>query len=359
MSRVNSRLEEVARNLKSYSKSGAIVSLISEGRGRLADAADYLIDARNGLAIGSLNELGRVRHMLLIAEAAVGPVDYVIIPVLRSRTKSDHRYEKIIQRLLEELGIQEVTPLTIHHSLLGPLAVNHTFGHIPVFVFSPANRSLLTMSLLYHEIGHWVFSDLLDPDERSTLTQEIRQFAGKKVDSTEQALQEIAADVFAGLVGGYTFVSSLCCVLLGQQSLLATTDLYYPSPSLRIALARWASQHAGDPDATMRDPLMEAWDFYVAQSRKQGDLRDKLISSAASKDFTIHFAEVLASHGIRLSDTNAGLVGIRKDGPAIDPRSCTIPTLLRAACRFRATTDNSTYWKWELQVVKDLGLADK
>lgn len=358
--RVRKRLGDLSRHPEQHFPTHASSLILKESRDRLDRADKRLLDADKSLKIASDFELRTARGELLDAEAFASPVDWVFIPALRSRTPSDPRYEAFIERLLRELGFGRVSVLSTHFACIGsPLEVAHHSDGVPLFLFSPANRSFLTMSLLYHEIGHWAYWDVLDPGERNKLSEEIRLFAGNRAETTKDAVEEIAADVFAGLVGGYTYTSSFCCFLLGQHPLQTTRNRKYPSPEMRVQIARWASEYAEDPDAKLADPIFSAWDYFVAESRSIEDGTDALIEFEAVKDFTMRYTEFLVNRRIRLANTRTPRLRHTKKGRGIDDlRTCPVPTILREACRFRAEADTDSYWAWELDAVANLRLAD-
>ena len=182
-------------------------------------------------------------------------MERTVVPTLRTRTKSDPAYDELLSRFLTDLGLTLQKPVTSHMQAR-LLAVDHYYAEAPVFLFAPSVRSFEAISLLYHEIGHVVWEHVLTRTERSRLIGEINKFArAETVEPTMDALREIAADIFGGLVGGHPYCTNLCAFFLSKQRLYSRPNREYPSAAIRVPISRLASRLAGVPSEDLEDPL--------------------------------------------------------------------------------------------------------
>lgn len=342
-----------------------------------------------------------LRNDLGVAEWRIGTVERLIIPVLSSRTASDPKYDKFIGRFLTELRIGG-DPVTSHKQWhVQGLSIDMHFKQ-PIFVFMPSIRSFEALSLLYHEIGHLFWENILSDAEREHLRQSMRpldlrltrylhrvaelqqassnsqnvtkanpfevaternrsrirrakQNAWLQLKSLENLAGDIAADAFAGLVGGHAYTTAFCSFYLCRRTLDVADDAH-PPPIWRVWFTRLASEHSKSPAPETQDPLFVTWDAVLQLSAQRqaapGNLSRE--TDPATK-FLGQFKRTLRSHKVPLAGDATRHEF--KDTPRLDWKKARIPEILLVASKYKGTSAWRDYSAWERRVFPRIGLG--
>lgn len=366
--------------------------LATDGVRALFGKALYNIDkAERELAV-SVERLNQLRHddvrglatlyvELKSSEARIGAVDHIIVPVLSNRTKSDPKYDEFLARFISELKLGPQRPATSHKQwAVDTVHVDLWFGD-PIFLFSPSIRSFAVISLLYHEIGHFVWWKVFTLSERLELVQRMvslfrlthpqmpRRADGETPDELQQRLvyflretfaSEIAADAFAGLVGGHAFVSNLCAFALLRENITLPPSRKHPPAVWRVWFARLANRASGCPSEDLEDPLLDAWGAIVGLNEPvPEDTCPLLWNEKDAMSWLDAFKEVLNAHQIPLAGT-VKRPHFEDAIPRMRWRSVPVPTLLLAASKYKGNCESqSEYVRWERKVFSELGLTPK
>ena len=331
----------------------------------------------------------RVFLPLQVVEACVRAVDQKILPVLSSRTPSDPKYDDFITRFLSDLNLKHFSPVTSHkqHDVLG-LASDSAFRE-PIFFFSPSIRSLDALSLLYHEIGHIFYNYVVSKDRelhrpfmRRMLPLASNWIActqDQGVVANELSLRgieecfpslwrrrgEIAADAFAGLVGGHSYTSSLCNLFLLKGSPHTWKSPEHPPAAWRVWFSRRASRNGGSLDEDDSGPSFAAWEAALnlpenpatEAAPKPDDQPDKpelVNDDNAASGFLSHFSDVLETY------YNVPLAGGTRRPknwpPKLNWKQATVPEILLAGSKWRQRSDWEDYCGWERSIFPEINL---
>jgi hypothetical protein len=324
--------------------------------------------------LGNSNPWGDYQYNLLIyrnmvaAEQIVKQVEFESHPILASRSGSDTRYDFLLRDFFNERGLTELEPITCHRQIIqSPMRVCSLVPGHPVFFFLPSIRSFEALSLFYHEIGHafW-YHRFSEPDSQNGGAEDQRRKFNQLVNQIVELsrrkwlhgkFNEILADAFAGLVGGYTYCSSLCSSLftLDSEWRLKPEDRnsdIYPGPALRVKIATEAARIACCPAIKLNDPILHAWDDYCRYKEEKhysGGLEGLDLVSLSQCLEAIK--EYLRKNKVKLADS------IKPQYVTQDPALCTptdpIFAILLAAARYRSAQGyTDAYVRWEENLIK-------
>lgn len=240
-----------------------------------------------------------------------------------------------------------------------------------ILCFFPSIWSFSVITLLLHEIGHIVWDHCIQLNEKKKLTRGIlRAFphafgmADVQVLGTgdKKLCGEVAADMFAALVGGYAYGTSLCGFFMTKTNHWKKTAPGYLNIGDRIGLVRRACEYVV-PDCPGRDDSYwsaieglkkhldenpsHATSSQVHQQKGQNEAIGEIIKA---------FEKCLLALGVRLANTVTQLpVAHLEKGP--ETKGKTIRDSLAWAAKYRndcAAEDGSDYIKWEKEAMRDL-----
>ncbi len=357
-SRIRERLDRQKSDSDEFRSAGA-QALLKLAPGRVSRAEFLLHQAETDLAKDDQFLLVQIYLTLAEAEANLKAVERSILPPLLTRTKSDVSYDDFITRFLSDLNLTQFQPVTSHKQSR-VLAVDPWFKDNPIFAFSPTIRSFEFLSLLYHEIGHVVWWHVLEDQHRRKLLDEVRKFSAPlNIEPTMNAVQEIAADTFGGIVGGHPYITNLCSFFLSKQSLDEQPSKEYPSPVLRVWLSRRASEIADCPKEDLSDPLIDAWDELLRLRQRQlPEVVIPQVDPVAVVDFAFGFGEILRELGIPSCGEHSRLSYSADCAPRIDDNTSK-PALLLVASKYRSAIGWEKYRDWQNTVFEQLGLTHR
>lgn len=313
----------------------------------------------------------------MATELRIRTIEQKIIPILSSRTRSDPKYDLFVKKLLEELNIRKVDPITCHLQRDVPgLSVIATEFETPVFYFSPSIRSFDALRLLYHEIGHVFWEKRLAKQDRwrlltlmfplhhdwPRLSQSLgptNKITSKDIQNTPALMyvhmrqREIAADTFASLVGGHIYAPELAMLLSLRLGNVNITDPRYPEPAGRIWFSRLAADLVTPLNAT-KDPLYAAVDAVHAIRTKSAtnELRN---DEASAQKLCDEYRRILIKREVPLAPPFAPLPPRSAVPPTV--RGTSIREALAVATRYQCSVRWPIYRSWEQAMFNSIGLG--
>lgn len=357
-----------AKNLHSWAK-----RKIKEATQTLDRIPDYLQPWQDG----DLEGLAKLHGRLSAAEQMIKLVDQQALPILASRTASDPKYDQFVGQFLNDLCITdkdglEIAPITCHKQRGVPgLSIDHNTFRWPIFFFSPSIRSLDAMALLYHEIGHLFWTSVLEfepqrgfkfavlpldskwnskPAANLSLEQAYKSFP-----AIAQMHEEIMADAFAGITGGFAYTNALCCLFLCKPgSNIYRIGSKYPPARWRVWFSRRAALVGGAPQEDDKGPLFEAWNSMM-NLPFNGKSIDPLVYDDARVDaFLDTYKAALIEAGVPLAGECRRLMV--NPVPSFDPRTAKVQEILLTAAKFKSDVGWQQYREWEQGLAPKLGL---
>lgn len=401
-----------------------LASLISYTNG-LLDEVDGNLDIVHSIITGIMDSPEDVRRKIThgyteqmwiyccgAAENSLNEVEAWCHPLLASRTPSDHQYDRVLSRLIYEIAPNgfrsgdstiRIVPVTSHRMRSASPASTRPYSHgrksgfpkgnkitpvsndpiVAAFCFYPSIRSLTSLMLMYHELGHTVWSVGLSSAKKIRLTRmmneafpeafqshvESQEEDGKNewIDSLNDHLaSEIFADCFASLVGGYAYAATLCGTLLTKSSIWKKRSPAYLSVSDRVMLTQLCSETVSPNCSGSSDSFFDGFfalrafaEKLTQHSKDKHKLFAPGLVQTGNKKMIIVLANAvmgeLMGSGVKLVEPMAELDA--KGSPNVDGLSHRDILSIAAQYRDKCPNESVHYVKWERRVLKKIGIS--
>ncbi|MEK6676209.1 MAG: hypothetical protein AABZ47_11225 [Planctomycetota bacterium] len=285
-------------------------------------------------------------------------------PVLAVRSKSDEAYDRFILKFLVEIGLPTIHPISVHKLIKQSSAaaverftlhdklklpphqpklgsnLEQKYGNVvfAIFYFFPSVRSLTSLTLLYHEVGHVFWEYVATRAERERLLMKMHQaFIPSCHDHLEK---EIAADAFAALVGGYSFYATFCPFLLTKPEGWSSRTSGYLPPDQRMWITRHGTTLTRVSENDLGDSFFRAWDSLERLFRSQNNpkpLTRITMNGNKAIEFLKEFKEVLERHSVKLAD--------KPREPNYNENGCPVLPSSKSDLRIRELFTTATYFR--------------